>query len=31
MAWWILVAIVVLVVLWLVFTYNGLISGRSKR
>src|SRR5438067_11664356 len=30
MGWWILVAIVVLVVLWLVFTYNGLISARNR-
>ena len=30
MGWWILVAIVVLVVLWLVFTYNGLISARIR-
>src|SRR5438045_7847372 len=27
---WIVVAIVVLVVLWLVFTYNGLISARNR-
>src|SRR5260370_42056326 len=30
MGWWVLVAIVVLVVLWLVFTYNGLISARNR-
>src|SRR3989442_2595102 len=30
MGWWILVAIVILVVLWLVFTYNGLISARNR-
>src|SRR5216117_3773609 len=30
MGWWILVAIVVLVVLWLVFTYNGLIAARNR-
>src|SRR5713101_5458144 len=27
---WIVIAIVVLVVLWLVFTYNGLISARNR-
>src|SRR3989449_4720986 len=30
MGWWFLVAIVVLVALWLVFTYNGLISARNR-
>src|SRR6266481_5963367 len=30
MGWWVLVAIVFLVVLWLVFTYNGLISARNR-
>src|SRR5467141_3411218 len=30
MGWWILVAIVILVGLWLVFTYNGLISARNR-
>src|SRR5712691_4024988 len=30
MGWWILVAIVFLVVLWLVFTYNWLISARNR-
>src|SRR5947209_15546991 len=30
MGWWILVAIVVLIVLWLVFTYNGLIAARNR-
>ena len=30
MGWWIVGAIVVLVVLWLVFTYNGLISARNR-
>ena len=30
MGWWILVVIVVLAVLWLVFTYNGLISARNR-
>src|SRR5260370_888833 len=30
MGWWILVAIVFLVVLWLVFTYNRLISARHR-
>src|SRR5216684_753590 len=30
MGTWIVIAIVVLVVLWLVFTYNGLISARNR-
>jgi LemA protein len=30
MGWWILVAIVVLVVLWLFFSYNGLIAARNR-
>ena len=30
MGWWILIGIVVLVVLWLVFTYNGLITARNR-
>src|SRR5712692_3370356 len=30
MGYWVLVAIVILVVLWLVFTYNGLISARNR-
>jgi LemA protein len=30
MGWWILVAILFLVVVWLVFTYNGLISARNR-
>jgi LemA protein len=30
MGWWIVIGIVVLVVLWLVFTYNGLISSRNR-
>src|SRR6266571_46677 len=30
MGWWIVLGIVVLVVLWLIFTYNGLISARNR-
>jgi LemA protein len=30
MGWWILIGIIVLVVLWLVFTYNGLITARNR-
>src|SRR2546421_2587363 len=30
MGWWIVLGIVVLVGLWLVFTYNGLISARNR-
>src|SRR3977135_4177207 len=30
MGWWVLIAVVVLIVLWLVFTYNGLISARNR-
>src|SRR5437773_4025368 len=30
MGWWILLGIVVLVILWLVFTYNGLITARNR-
>jgi len=30
MGWWVLIVVVVLVVLWLVFTYNGLISARNR-
>src|SRR5258706_4173938 len=30
MGWWILVAIVVLVVIWLFFSYNGLIAARNR-
>src|SRR5436309_1960802 len=30
MGWWILLGAVILVVLWLVFTYNGLISARNR-
>jgi LemA protein len=30
MGWWIVLGIVVLVVLWLVFTYNGLITLRNR-
>src|SRR5437899_8315761 len=30
MGWWILVAVVVLILLWLIFTYNGLISARNR-
>src|SRR5467141_1571695 len=30
MGWWILLGAVILVVLWLVFTYNGLITARNR-
>src|SRR6266436_8576794 len=30
MGWWILVAIVILIVLWLVLTYNGLVTARNR-
>src|SRR5260370_26382514 len=30
MGTWIVIAIVVLVVLWLVFTYNGLVTARNR-
>src|SRR3981189_418488 len=30
MGWWVLVGVVILVVLWLVFTYNGLITLRNR-
>src|SRR2546422_7364652 len=30
MGWWILLGVVILVVLWLVFTYNGLIAARNR-
>jgi len=30
MGWWVVVGIVILVVLWLVFTYNGLITARNR-
>src|SRR5437868_15354797 len=30
MGWWIVGGVVVLIVLWLVFTYNGLISARNR-
>src|SRR3989449_6479020 len=30
MGWWILLGVVILVVLWLVFTYNGLITARNR-
>jgi LemA protein len=30
MGWWVLVVVVILVVLWLVFTYNGLITARNR-
>src|ERR1700737_3677462 len=30
MGWWIPIAIVVLLVLWLVFTYNGLVTARNR-
>src|SRR4030081_1225481 len=30
MGWWIVVAVVVIVVLWFVFTYNNLVSARNR-
>src|SRR6202158_1180957 len=30
MGWWVLVGVVILVVLWLVFTYNGLVTARNR-
>ena len=30
MGWWIVIAIVVLVLIWLVFTYNGLVTLRNR-
>jgi LemA protein len=30
MGWWIVVGIVILVLLWLVFTYNGLVTARNR-
>src|ERR1700737_2227002 len=30
MGWWVVVGIVILVVLWLVFTYNGLVTARNR-
>src|SRR3981081_3173967 len=30
MGWWIVVAVVVIVVLWFVFTYNNLVSARTR-
>src|ERR1700687_5601220 len=28
--WWIVIVVVILVVLWLVFTYNGLVAARNR-
>src|ERR1700682_3071862 len=28
--WWIVIVVVILVVLWLVFTYNGLVTARNR-
>jgi len=30
MGWWIVIGIVVLVLIWLVFTYNGLVTLRNR-
>src|SRR4030081_3895192 len=30
MGWWVVVGVVILVVLWLVLTYNGLVTARKR-